>query len=253
MLRALRQEKSSPEKCANRRSGIRRRQLSRSLIFDQKVNYWAYERCVTTSKRIMPVQFDVSCLCIRKWHGRAFFLTMMLLSVASAVRSQQPASDSAAQKQPQKVAPCRASEYRQFDFWVGDWDVHSPGGPSVGHNLVTLEQDGCLIVEHWTSLTGGNTGTSFNYFDVRDKKWHQLYIDNSGNAGNFPAMAGNFVDGKMTLITDETQTAVFRWTWYQLGSGKVRQMAEQSNDGQKTWKIIWDSQYEKVRPTALKP
>lgn len=100
-------------------------------------------------------------------------------------------------------------------------DVHAPNGPTVGHNRVTLEQDGCLLVEHWTAAAGVQTGTSFNYYDVRDKKWHQLYLDNSGNAGAFPAMAGNLVDGKMVLLTDERQTPVSRWTWYVLEPGKV--------------------------------
>jgi hypothetical protein len=150
------------------------------------------------------------------------------------------------QKPVETTASCRSAEYRKFDFWVGDWDVHAPkGGPTVGHNLVTLEQQGCLLVEHWTSSTGGQTGTSFNYYDVRDKKWHQLYLDNSGNAGAFPAMAGDLVDGKMVLITDETKSPVSRWTWYVLEPGKVRQMAERSTDGEKTWSTVWDSVYVK--------
>lgn len=153
--------------------------------------------------------------------------------------------DAEFQKPVEKMVACRSAEYRQFDFWVGDWDVHAPNGPTVGHNRVTLEQDGCLLVEHWTAAAGVQTGTSFNYYDVRDKKWHQLYLDNSGNAGAFPAMAGNLVDGKMVLLTDERQTPVSRWTWYVLEPGKVRQMAEQSSDGQKTWKIVWDSVCEK--------
>jgi hypothetical protein len=82
---------------------------------------------------------------------------------------------------------------------------------------------------------------------VRDQKWHQLYLDNSGNAGAFPAMAGNFVEGKMVLVSDENQKPVSRWTWYVLEPGKVRQMAEQSTDGEKTWKIIWDSVYVKQK------
>jgi len=170
--------------------------------------------------------------------------------VLSSIEFAQWKDDAEFQKLVEKRAPCRSPEYRQFDFWVGDWDVHAPNGPSVGHNVVTLEQDGCLIVEHWTASSGGQTGTSFNYYDVRDKKWHQLYLDNSGNAGAFPAMAGNLVDGKMVLLTDEKQMPVSRWTWYVLVPGKVRQMAEQSNDGQKTWSIVWDSVYEKVEAGA---
>lgn len=121
------------------------------------------------------------------------------------------------------------------------------GGASVGHNVVTSEQDGCLVIEHWTASRGGRTGTSFNYYDVRDKKWHQLYFDNSGNAGAYPPIAGDSVDGKMVLVSDERQSPISRWTWYVMGPGKVRQMAEQSTDGEKTWNIIWDSVYVKQK------
>jgi tetratricopeptide (TPR) repeat protein len=154
--------------------------------------------------------------------------------------------DTEFQKLLEKMAPCRSAEYHEFDFWVGNWDVRAPnGGASVGHNVVTSEQEGCLVVEHWTALTGGQTGTSFNYYDVRDKKWHQLYLDNSGNAGAFPAMAGDLVGGRMVLVSDESQSPVSRWTWYVVEPGKVRQMAEQSTDGEKTWNITWDSVYVK--------
>jgi len=144
-----------------------------------------------------------------------------------------------------QMKPCLAPEFRQFDFWLGDWKVSDPTGTYAGDNLVTSEQDGCLLVEHWKSSSGAETGTSFNYFDVRDKKWHQLYIDNSGNAGAFPAMAGELKDGKMTLLTAATDAPLSRWTWYSLDSNRVRQMAEQSTDGGKTWSITWDSVYVK--------
>jgi tetratricopeptide (TPR) repeat protein len=141
------------------------------------------------------------------------------------------------------VAPCKSAEYHQFDFWIGDWEVQDPAGNVVGHNVVTAEQDGCLIIEHWTATGGAQTGTSFNYYDIRDKKWHQLYLDNSGNAGAFPAMSGNLEDKKMILLTNEPSAPISRWTWYTVSPNHVRQMAEQSTDNQKTWQITWDSVY----------
>jgi len=143
----------------------------------------------------------------------------------------------------EELAPCRRPEFHQFDFWVGDWEVRDPAGNVVGSNLVTHEQEGCLLVEHWTSSRGGQTGTSFNYYHVGDGKWHQLYLSNSGNAGAFPPMSGEFRDNKVVLITDEKASPVFRWTWYVIAPGRVRQMAEQSNDGEKTWQTVWDSVY----------
>ena len=142
-----------------------------------------------------------------------------------------------------KMKPCTAEPYRQFDFWIGEWEVQVAGGVVAGRNVVTLEQEGCLLVEHWTATGGVQTGTSFNYYDVRDKKWHQLYLDNSGNAGAFPAMAGTLSDGRMVMLTDDVNNALSRWTWYVMEPGKVKQMQEVSTDHGKTWQVGWNSVY----------
>lgn len=41
-------------------------------------------------------------------------------------------------------APCSAPEYRQFDFWIGRWNVYGPDGRLAGTNDVTREFDGCV-------------------------------------------------------------------------------------------------------------
>lgn len=172
--------------------------------------------------------------------------------IAGAVEFQKLHDNPEFQQLLKVLVACQTPEFRQFDFWIGDWSVQNPAGQTVGENLVTREQDGCLLVEHWKSGRGIETGTSFNYYDVRDKKFHQIYFDNSGNAGAYPPMAGGLVDNKMVMISDEKVLPVFRWTWYVLSPGKVRQMAEQSNDGQKTWQIVWDSVYVKKAQQASK-
>lgn len=163
--------------------------------------------------------------------------------IAGASEFQQLRDNAEYQEFLKSTIPCQTAEFRQFDFWLGDWSVHNPAGQKVGDNLVTREQDGCLLEEHWKSALGVESGTSFNYFDIRDKKFHQIYFDNSGNAGAYPPMAGGVVDNKMVMISDEKVSPIFRWTWYVLSPGKVRQMAEQSDDQQKTWRVIWDSTY----------
>jgi len=163
--------------------------------------------------------------------------------IEGASELQQLRGNTEYQEFLKSTVPCQTAEFRQFDFWIGDWSVHNPAGQKVGDNLITREQDGCLLVEHWKSGPGVESGTSFNYFDIRDKKFHQIYFDNSGNAGAYPAMAGGIVDSKMVMISDEKASPVFRWTWYVISPGKVRQMAEQSDDQQKNWRVIWDSTY----------
>ena len=163
---------------------------------------------------------------------------VVVLSVTAIGQNAQQAQSS------QKYPPCSTHEFRQFDFWLGSWDVQVKG-TTVGRNEVTLEQDGCLIVEHWTALRGREKGSSFNYYDVADKKWHQLYIANNGNARSFPPIAGGVKNGAMVLINDEDPNEVSRWTWSPLPGGRVRQMAEQSKDGGKNWTTTWDSIYVK--------
>ena len=66
-----------------------------------------------------------------------------------------------------KPPPCAGAEHRQFDFWLGDWEVSDPAGKRVGHNRIEAAHGGCALIEHWTSVAGV-TGTSVNLYD-RDR------------------------------------------------------------------------------------
>ena len=140
-------------------------------------------------------------------------------------------------------APADPSPHRHFDFWIGDWDVLAPDGRRAGRNVVTLEQDGFLLVEHWVAVGGRETGTSFNYFDRRDGCWHQLYLDNSGNAGAFPELRGALEEGRMVLCSDAAAPVRTRWSWTPLDGDRVRQLAEESRDQGVTWALRWDATY----------
>ncbi len=70
---------------------------------------------------------------------------------------------------------CVESVYRQFDFWVGEWDVFDASGQKIGKSSVTREEAGCLIVERWTSARG-NGGQSYNFFDPSRNQWRQLWV-----------------------------------------------------------------------------
>src|SRR5258706_636282 len=145
----------------------------------------------------------------------------------------------------ERMKPCNSPEFHQFDFWIGSWEVQNPQGQAVGHNDVNRIVGGCILQENWASGRVSESGTSFNFYDYRDKKWHQDYYDNSGNMGNYPPLAGELRDGKMVLLSAPGVRPLSRWTWYELAQGKVRQTAEQATDGGKTWSTTWDSVYVK--------
>ena len=52
------------------------------------------------------------------------------LSILAFVLFVTPVSAQA----PTVQAPCSAPEYRQFDFWLGEWEVQNPQGQVVGKN-----------------------------------------------------------------------------------------------------------------------
>ena len=138
--------------------------------------------------------------------------------------------------------PCTSEPYRQFDFWLGDFRVENPAGTVVGENEITLHLGGCMLMESWKGASGMH-GMSFNFYDPSDQTWNQVFVDNKGNPANWPPLKGKLEeDGSMVLWSPEGESRT-RWTWKKVGAGKVRQMAEQTTDGGKTWRVIWDSYY----------
>ena len=93
-----------------------------------------------------------------------------------------------------QIKPCMfMSEARQFDFWVGDWEVFNTQGQKVGTNSVQPISEGCGLLENWKS-TPQNNGKSINYYDQSTNKWYQFWIGSGGDALRYE---GSFKDGAM--------------------------------------------------------
>ena len=61
-------------------------------------------------------------------------------------------------------------------------------------------------------------------------------------------MSGGLVNGAMVLQSLPGVKPLNRWTWSKAENGKVRQHAEQSDDGGATWRTVFDGLYTKVSP-----
>jgi hypothetical protein len=154
-----------------------------------------------------------------------------------------------AQTAPTPSAPppnCNAPEYRQFDFWVGEWDVTTPDGKPAGRNVITRALNGCVVHEHWSGV-GGMKGESFNIWHRDDKKWHQIWVN---DRGNLLRLDGGFQNGTMQMTGASGpagQPVTNRITWSPSADGTVRQLWEVSPDGGKTWKTAFDGRYRRVK------
>ena len=92
---------------------------------------------------------------------------------------------------------CCAETYRQFDFWVGNWEVHDSTGTLIGHNTIELIQDSCGLQESWVG-TQGTTGTSISYYDRQTGKWYQNWV---AAHGGVIMMEGKPENGAMVLYS----------------------------------------------------
>ncbi len=166
-------------------------------------------------------------------HRFALVVTLVLTGTGS-VRRQAPTG-------------CTAPEYHQFDFWVGEWRVTS-GGQLAGTNSVTLEEDGCLIHEHWEGA-GGGSGQSFNFYDQADHQWHQVWV---ASGGQDLFLAGTYHDGRLVYAGDRPApqgggVVHHRLAFAKNADGTVRQLWETSPDGT-TWQTAFDGLYSRTRP-----
>ena len=171
---------------------------------------------------------------------RLAFGLFLLVSMTTAL---------SAQSTPPPSRPAPPPEARQFDFWVGEWDVFDPSGKKVGENSIQLAHHGWVLIENWRGASG-STGSSLNLFNNADPKhWTQYWADNSGGE---LYMKGGLVNGSMVLkekSTDaEGHAVVNRTTWTPRADGTVRQLWETSTDGGKTWQTTFDGIYHR-KPT----
>jgi hypothetical protein len=145
--------------------------------------------------------------------------------------------------------PCAyKAENRQFDFWVGDWDVvTTQEGATAGTSHIERTLGDCVIWENWTSLGNGAgyAGKSYNIYDADLVRWEQFWVDNMGGMIHF---YGGLKDGAMDFYTDDVPqsdgTRLKRHLqFFSLGPDKVRQFSQGSTDGGKTWTVEYDLTY----------
>ena len=126
-------------------------------------------------------------------------LAPLLACACSQPSAAQPAA-------PAPVAACNTAEHRQFDFWVGDWDVHiraraapdKAWGEAKGLQHIESILGGCAIAEHFTA-DGPPTpwaGKSYSVWVPKLGKWRQTWVDDSGS---YLALSGGVEAGVMTL------------------------------------------------------
>ena len=150
--------------------------------------------------------------------------------------------------------PCSGPQYREFDFWIGEWEAYAPTGKKGGDSKISLMLDSCTILEEWTSTGLQNglryAGKSYNMYNAAQNRWQQYWVDNTGSITQY--FNGHYEEGKMIVQTDnqkvnDTLWQIQKMTFFNLGPDKVRQFGETSSDNGKTWLTSFDLEYRRKK------
>lgn len=166
----------------------------------------------------------------------------MLKVMAGLAASLVATGASLAQSPPRPV--CVSDEYRQFDFWVGQWDVYDPRTNAlVAHSLIEKLYEGCAVRENWMPLSGGGGG-SLNSYRPDKKEWVQVWTDWQNS---FNEYHGVLEDGAMVMTGKSTAPtgaeSMTRMTFEPSKDGTVVQTGYVSPGSGRNWKLNYQFVY----------
>ena len=114
-------------------------------------------------------------------------------------------------------------------------------GSTLGENSIRRILNGCVLQENWRGAVAG-VGTSHNIYDRSTGRWHQTWVDASGN---LLQLDGGLRDGNMVLegkTLGPSGPVRHRISWTPRDDGTVRQLWESSGDGER-WQVTFDGVY----------
>jgi Protein of unknown function (DUF1579) len=175
----------------------------------------------------------------------------MLILLVSAAMSQTTPSAVVTPEPP----ACSAPEFRQLDFWLGDWHVRWDATKDMeagsGTNTVTQVLGGCVVQEDFVGgpSTGGLVGRSVSTFHAQTRRWRQTWVDNQG--GHFALVGGpegqrfvltasgavGAVPAQRMVFEDITERSLI-WRW------------QTTADAGTTWTDQWVIHYTRAQPLA---
>lgn len=139
---------------------------------------------------------------------------------------------------------CCSPKHAEFDFWVGEWEVHTTENKKLGESTVQKMEKDCIVQEHWRGKSGV-TGRSFNYYDPEDQSWNQLWLDSGGSRLE---LKGKYKDGSIVMQSRLTKGKKIDWyydriTWTKIDENTVSQLWEILNSNEQRVTVAFHGVY----------
>ena len=134
--------------------------------------------------------------------------------------------------------------FADFAFWIGEWDVFDNAtGNRAGENSIQSMEQGCMMLERWTS-SNGVTGTSLNYYNPVTREWRQVWVSQGRYSIDIVGgLRGDSMVLEGSIYNFAGAVWDFRGSWTANSDGSVRQFFEQFNHDSGEWDISFDGRY----------
>jgi len=157
--------------------------------------------------------------------------------------------------------------YRQFDFWLGEWDVklRTLQGDNSWEDSRTARAkiyrilDGRAILELWDETRAANPirGYSLRFFDPAKEKWRLFLNWPAINRSGTTTLSGTFRHGRGEFYSSQTSadgiTTLSRYTFSDISSDRLRWDDGFSDDGGRTWRSNWIMEFSRAADLAEWP
>ncbi len=162
--------------------------------------------------------------------------------------------------------PCTQVEARQFDFWIGHWDITAKSRPPGSEQWipndtwiqthVRTDLSGCVLIEESIDTIGGDTlvvGLSMTSYNRHLGKFQQLWADQKGYTWEY---VGEWEDERMVLYLEPTtadgeslvpfeKTTQLRMVFGEITARSLVWRYEYSTDGGRTWTSTHEALYQR--------
>jgi len=148
---------------------------------------------------------------------------------------------------------------RQFDFWLGEWNVRNLTLADGSFEESGLAQariqpvvDGGAVLEQWTGTARGNhlAGSSLRAWDPESDRWVIWLNWHGGSPGGFFPMYGERDGARIEQFPPADRTQL-RYSFSQIHEDGCQWDESHSKDGGKSWVTTWVMQF--TRSGAPRP
>jgi hypothetical protein len=134
----------------------------------------------------------------------------------------------------------RAPDRRQFDFWLGSWELRwEPDGAGV-NEIVSILDDHVILERFDGRPSIPLTGMSVSVFDAELGLWRQTWVDSDGSYLDF---VGGLEGDRMVLERQRPDGRRQRMVWSDIEPEALHWSWEHSDDDNRGWTVDWAIRY----------